>query len=179
MQYVSVRSVASRLKSRFKVDMDIFDVVQASSEALKKMGGIALERVGIVAKVQDFAINLPGTVWKVRGVKRLDAPFEPPFKIIQQDIYFPPQIVFEFEVNELELKPVEYKDNYISQFKGPYIDYTWDAPFLRFNENGGIVAIEATQIKKDSEGFPMIPEPMALPWRGASGGMPLTIISSG
>jgi hypothetical protein len=160
MQYVSVRAIASRLKSQFKVDMDIFDVISACSDALKKMGYIALERALYQAQVTNFCLNLPGTVWKVRGVIRLDmSKIEMGVTVIPTDIYFPPQIVFQYEEPaDLTDEPILLKGNYVPQFKGPYISHVWDCPYLRFNETDVPVAIEVTKIKTDDEGFPMIPE---------------------
>ncbi len=158
MQYVSVRAIASRLKSQFKIDMDVYDIVSACGEALKKMGCIALERSIYVAQVSNFCVNLPGTIWKVRGVIRLDGIPELP-NITVQDIYFPPQVVFtKEETNITESKPLLFQANYIPQFKGPYIDYVWDCPCLKFNETDVPIAIEVTGIKLDEEKFPMIPE---------------------
>lgn len=157
MQYQSIRAVASRLKSQFKVDMDIYEVVQACADALKKMGMIALVRSAIVARVENFQINLPGNIYKVRGVIQLqNIPEE--LKIHIQDIYFPPQTLFVFEENNTVTVPIEWRDNHVAQFKGPYVNYIWDAPFLRFNEDNLLVGIEANGIKTDEEGFPMIPE---------------------
>jgi hypothetical protein len=158
MQYQSVRAVASRLKSQFKVDMDIFDVVQGCSDALKKMGMISLVRYGIVARVENFTINLPGYIWKPRGVIRLsEIPEE--MKEVVDGIYFPPQILFKFDDSDTTTTPESFKDNYVGQFKGPWVEHVWDAPYLRFNENDVLVGIEATGIKLDDEGFPMLPEP--------------------
>lgn len=159
MQYVSARSVASRLKSRFKVDMDIFDCVQACAEALKKMGVIALDRSVYIAKVSNFGVNLPGGVWKVRGVIRLDVVPQLPVTITVQDIFFPPQVVFTMpDPAPSTVEPILFKTNYVPQFKGPYIDYKWDSPWLRFNETDIPVAVEVTGLKVDEEAFPMIPE---------------------
>jgi len=128
MQYQSVRAIASRLKSQFKVDMDIFDVVQGCADALKKMGYIALQRSGMT--------------------------------ITTQDIYFPPQLIFTYDESDDDFEKIKLlKDNYIPQFKGPYIDYVWDCPYVKFNETDVNVAVEVTEIKLDSEKFPMIPEP--------------------
>lgn len=157
MQYQSIRAVASRLKSQFKVDMDLFDVVQASADALKKMGMISLERIGIVGRIENFCINLPASVYKVRGVIRLSE-IPPGFELVTQDIYFPPQTLFQFEENTTVPEPTEWKDNYIDMFKGPYIDHVWECPYLRFNENDALVGIVATGIKTDEEGYPMLPE---------------------
>jgi len=157
MQYQSVRAVASRLKSQFKVDMDIFDVVQACADALKKMGMISLERIGIVGRVENFCINLPASVYKVRGVIRLSE-IPPGFELSTQDIYFPPQTLFQFEENTTVPAPTEWKDNYIDTFKGPYIDHVWECPYLKFNETDALVGIVATGIKTDDEGYPMLPE---------------------
>lgn len=158
MQYVSVRSVASRLKSQFKIDMDIFDVVQACTDALKKMGSIGLARSIYLAKVSNFCVHLPG-VWKVRGVVRLDGIAEPPVTIDVQDIYFPEQLVFTVEETQASTQEaILFKANVVPQLKGPYIGYTWDCPHIRFNETDIPVAIEATNVILDEEKFPKIPE---------------------
>lgn len=160
MQYQSVRAVASRLKSQFKVDMDIFDIVQASADALKKMGYIALQRTLYRAMVTNYAVNMPGTVWKVRGVIRLDEPvLDSGITVVQEDIYFPPQVIFTYDEAADEEEVNLIKSNYVPQFKGPYIDHVWDCPCLKFNETDLEVGVEVTEIKTDKEGFPMIPEP--------------------
>lgn len=161
MQNVSVRAVASRLKSQFNIDMEIDLVVQACSDALRKMGMIALSRKVIVAKVDNFCVNLPPDVWKVRGVVRLDAPdvFQ---RITLQNIHdqFPPQIVFvDQENNPNDTSPVLLKSNYVPQIKGPYINFVWTCPYVKFNETNINVGIEVTGLSIDEEGFPNIPEP--------------------
>lgn len=159
MQYVSVRSVASRLKSLFKIDMDIFDVVQGCADALKLLKMIALERSIYQCKIDNFCVNLPGTVWKVRGVVRLDQVDQPPVTIDVQDIFFPPQIIFtQTETDLTKEGPILFKANYVPQFKGPYIDFVWDCPLLKFNETDVEIAVEVTGLKVDEEKFPMIPE---------------------
>jgi len=160
MQYVSVRAIASRLKSQFKIEMDIFDIVQACADALKKMGYIALQRSIYQAKIDNYSINMPGNVWKVRGVVRLDTPLvKAGMTIVTDDIYFPPQLIFTYNETAPADSENPIKDNYIPQFKGPYIDFVWDCPCVKFNETDVQVAIEVTEIKLDKEGFPMIPEP--------------------
>lgn len=161
MQYQSVRAVASRLKSQFKVDMDIFDIIQACSDALKKMGYIALSRSCYQARVENFNVNLPGSVWKVRGVIRLDEnPLNNDITVVPEDIYFPPQLVFSYdEPSESPDDVILLKGNHVPQFKGPYVSYIWDCPCLKFNETDFEIAVEVTEIKTDEEGFPMIPEP--------------------
>lgn len=161
MQYQSVRAVASRLKSQFKVDMDIFEIAQACADALKKMGYIAMKRSCYQATVQNFGVNLPGTVWKVRGVIRLDEYVQDVgITVVPQDIYFPPQLIFSYdEPTEQPNDVILLKGNYVPQFKGPYIPFTWESPYLKFNETDVPVAIEVTEVNKDKEGFPVIPEP--------------------
>lgn len=160
MQYVSVRAVAAQLKQQFKVDMDIFDLVQSCSDALGKLGAVALERSIYLANINNFCINLPGTIWKVRGVIRLDGSAEDlGMTVTVDDIYFPPQVVFvKEETDPSQYQPILLQANYIPQFKGPYIDYVWNCPTLKFNETDVPVAVECTGIKTDKEGFPMIPE---------------------
>jgi len=138
--------------------MDIFDIVQACSDALKKMGLIALERSVYVANVSNFCVNMPGAIWKVRGVVRLDGVPMPPLTIDVQDIFFPPQLVFTTTEESAGSEPILFKANYVPQFKGPYIDHVWDCPHVRFNETDIPVAIECTGLKLDEEKFPMIPE---------------------
>lgn len=159
MEYVSIRSVASRLKSQFKVDMDIYDIVMACSDALKLMGLIALDRSIYVAQVSNFCVNMPGGIWKVRGVVRLDTVRDLPITVTIDDIYFPPQLVFTQTDEEVQNPaPILFKANYIPQLKGPFIDYTWKCPCIHFNETDVPVAVETTGLKLDEEKFPMIPE---------------------
>src|SRR6188472_487439 len=73
MQYISVRSIASRLQDDFGVEMDIYAVIRACSDALDKMGMIALSRYIYVADVSNFHVILNPSVWKVRGVIRLSS----------------------------------------------------------------------------------------------------------
>jgi hypothetical protein len=163
MQYVSVRAVVAQLKAQFKIDMDIYEAIHACSDALKLMGSIALDRSIYVANIQNFCVNMPNSVWKVRGVVRLDGIPNPPMTITVDDIYFPPQIVFTTEeVATTETAPILFEANYVPQFKGPYIDYVWKCPTLKFNETDIPIAVECTGIKVDTEGFPMIPEPALL-----------------
>lgn len=158
-QFTSVRAVASRLKSQFKVDMDIYEITQACADILKKMGFIALERSVFFANVDNFIVNMPGNIWKVRGVVRLDGSPAPPIPITLADIAFPPQVVFKMtEPAPGNTQAIMFESNYVPQFKGPYIDYVWDAPLLKFNETDIPVAIECTGIALDEEGFPEIPE---------------------
>jgi hypothetical protein len=139
--------------------MDIFDAVMGCSDVLKKMGAIALERSIYAAVINNFAITMPGNIWRVRGVVRLDVIPEPPITITVDDIYFPPQVVFVSPVEETnQSEPILFEANYVPQFKGPYIDYIWNCPTLKFNETDVPVAIECTGIKVDKENFPMIPE---------------------
>jgi hypothetical protein len=161
MQYVSVRAVASRLKSQFKVDMTIFDCVQACADLLKKTGALTTIREGYAATISNFCINLPASVYKLRAVVRLDNQLVSSIKMSVQDIYFPPQDLFTVPADDEEPKPIKkLEDNVLPQLKGPYIPYVWKCPILKFNETDIPVVIEVTSVPTDEEGFPMIPEPM-------------------
>jgi len=161
MQYFSIRAVAARLKSQFKVDMDMFELVQACADALKKMGYIALQRSVYQAQVTNYCINMPGNVWKVRGAVRLDQPVVGDgMTIVTDDVYYPPQLIFKYDETSIANNEIKLlKDNYIPAFKGPFIDFVWDCPCVKFNETDIQVALEVTEIKLDDEKFPMVPEP--------------------
>lgn len=161
MQYISVRSIASRLSDDFGVDMDIFAVIRACSDALKKMGMFALSRFVYVADVKDFKILLP-KVWKVRGVIRLDGNWKTAFSgtiIIDDRVrLMQPQIIFKEEETDVSTEPVMLKANIIPNFRGPFIAHVWKNPIIEFNETDITVAVECTGIMLDDEGFPMLPE---------------------
>lgn len=163
MQYVTVRSVAERLKSRFKIDMDIFDIKAACADAMRVCRVMPLERKVWVAKVDNFQIHLPN-VWKVRGVIRLDM-IPNSFHIEMQDIWFPPQVFFTTtETDVTTLEPIVLKSNYVPQIKGPWMDHKWECPYVRFNETDVTVGIETTALvtqKDEATGqeMPLIPEP--------------------
>jgi hypothetical protein len=139
--------------------MDIYDIIQGCSDALRKMGSIALSRSIYIASVTNYCVNLPGTVWKVRGAYRIDGSPNLPITVTVDDIYFPPQEVFVMEESTIEPTVKLIESNYVPQFKGPYVDYVWDCPLVKFNETEIPVAIEVTGVKVDEEKYPMIPEP--------------------
>lgn len=156
MKYVSVKQVASYVKDHFKIEMDIYDVVRNCAEALKLLKMYALGEELTFTTIKDFCVKLPG-VYDVRSVIRLEAPALTT-TIVLQDIAFPPQIVFEMPQEEDEMVTITYKDNYIPQLKGPYMDFVWNCPHLEFNEDKVWIAIHTLAIKKDAEGYPMVPE---------------------
>jgi len=157
MQFESVRAVAERMKSRFKIEMDLHEVNAACADALRKMKALSLERKIIVARVNNFQVHVPG-VWKVRGVVRLES-IPPDFHIELQDIWFPPQIVFTQPEEEVQQQTIMLKDNVVGRLKGPWEPYSWQQPYCRFNETDILVGIEVTTLAFDEEGFVKILEP--------------------
>lgn len=160
MKYIPVQAVANQLADQFGIEMNLDQIVRHSAQCLKNMGMIALQREVIVAEIENFQINLPGRVRKVRATFRLDdSPLIHP-AIAIQDIRdsFPIQ---SFWVSDAEATPItndNIRNNYVPQLKGPYINHVWECPYLRFNETDIKVGIIATSIKADKNGWPMIPE---------------------
>lgn len=157
MGYVNIRAVGSDLKDRFKIEMQLHEIIRNSAEALKKLGVFAVGKKFIVDHISNFKIKVQH-VHDVRAVILLEPPLIRP-KIFLQDIFFPPQIVF--EVSDDDPPPHQtfhFKHNYVPQIKGPYIDFEWDCPELKFNVDKFQVGILATGIKSDDEGYPMVPE---------------------
>jgi len=157
-QYRSVKEVASYVKDQFKIEMDISDVIRNCAEALRLLGVFATGRELMFTTVKDFCVKTSG-VKKIMSVTRLDNTIFSTIKVELQDIYFPPQIVFQMPEEEAdETGTIKYKDNYIPAPKGPWIDFVWDCPHVRFNETDLDVAIETISIRKDKEGYPEIPD---------------------
>jgi len=42
--------------------------------------------------------------------------------------------------------------------KGPWVDFEWDCPFVRFNFTDFEVSLEYTELATDGDGYPLIPE---------------------
>jgi hypothetical protein len=156
MKFVSVKAVASYVKDIFKQEMEISDVIRICSEALKLLKVFAIDNYIVVDRIDDFKIHLPG-VYKVQSVSRLDNPVSA-IHIEVQDIVHPPQIVFQVPAILESPEPASFKANYINQIKGPYMDFKWNCPCLEFNETDIQVLIEVVGVKKDADGYPMIPE---------------------
>lgn len=156
MKYVSVRQVASYIKDQFKIEMEFYDIIRNCAEALKLLKMYAIGHEVTFTTITDFCVKLP-TAYDVRAVIRLEAP-SLTTHISLQEIAFPPQVVFEMPEEPTSLETVTYKNNYVPDLRGPYIDFVWQCPNLKFNEDKVWVAIEYLSVKKDSEGFPMIPE---------------------
>lgn len=152
----SVKAVASYVKDIFKVEMELSDTIRLCSEALKLLKVFAMGNYVVVDTIDEYKIHLPN-VYSIKSVVRLDAPISP-IHIEVQEIVHPPQIFFEVPELTTSTEPASFQLNYINQLKGPYIDFVWDCPCLSFNETNIQVAIAVTSVKKDEEGYPMIPE---------------------
>lgn len=159
MRYVTVQSVASRLIDHFNVEMSLDQIIIHSAQVLKNMGMLALNREVIKATVTNFALNTPARVRQVRGVIRLDNYYDLGMTVVIQDVYQPPQTVWTSTDEALaDLTNDCVRNNYVPQLIGPYINFVYDCPFLRFNETDIDVALITTSMKVDEKGWPMLPE---------------------
>lgn len=155
----SVKAIASYIKDTFKIELELSDVIRMSAEALKLLGAFATGNELIIDRIDDnYKIHLP-RVSKIEAVIRMQRPNHG-VKVFVEDIIFPTQDVFvPVEPAADEFVPICYPANYINQLKGfPYMDFTWNCPYLSFNEKNLVVAILATTVAQDKEGYPMIPD---------------------
>jgi hypothetical protein len=157
MTYRSVLEVASFLKDKFKIEMNIYDVILNCAEALKELKQYATVKAWVITHVENFCVNLTG-VYDVRSVIRLEEPLDLGMDVFIQDLTFPPQVIFEMPPQEEVNGVTEFKNNYIPHIRGPYIDFVWECPKLKFNEDKVKVAINTISIKRDKRGYPMVPE---------------------
>ncbi len=160
MKYISVQAVASRLKDHFAVEMDLDQVIMHTGQVLKNIGMVALQREVIRTTVDNFCVQLPSRVANVRAVVRLDGLPPSPSYVDIQPIWFPPQTIWVSDPEEdlTTLTVDNIRNNYIPQVTGPYIEYLWECPYVKFNETDLDIAIISTSMKQDSSGYPMIPE---------------------
>jgi len=165
MEYVSVEAIATEIKRKFRMELDIHDIIANSADVLKKMGMAALNKRTQVYLVDNYCVKLGPETYKVDSVTQLE-PYVYPTEIVEQDIYFPPQLVPENPViisseEDMVESNGEYGDpkpNYLGQVKGIYTDFVWDCPYVKLNYTNYLVAIRTIELSKDAEGLPLIPE---------------------
>jgi len=165
MEHVSVEAVATEIKRKFRMELDIHTIIANCADLLGKIGMAALVKKTEVYLVDNYCVKLDPSTYKVDSVTQIE-PYTYPTDIIEQDIYFPPQIVPENPViisseedlveNNGESKGI--KTNYLGQIKGTYTDFVWDCPYVKLNYTDYLVAIRSIQVSKTSEGLPLIPE---------------------
>lgn len=163
MRTVPIQAVVSRIKSKFGIEMDIYDVFLNSLEVLKQMKMYALDYEIITGSVRNFTFKLQDNAVKINWIIYLENLYNSNLKLEIQDIWLPPQVVFRSH-NETEettyypLAPTEWQLNTDLDVKGPYIDYKWDCPFLKFDVNEINIACKYSKIRLDKDGFVAIPE---------------------
>lgn len=166
MSNTTVYEVASRLKDQFKIDMGIDQVISNSALAMKLIRRYVLERKKIFVQVENFEACLNCGVIDVKSVIRSNPPsyFKVEEGILHPNfIFFKDSIVTSDVVDETLLCNDNCpQTNFVDSFKytnaNPYIDFVWDSPYIRLNECNVGIAVEATVIKLDEEGYPVIPE---------------------
>ena len=158
MKLSSTYEVHSDLIDMYNLDLDLYWVKKQCYKAMQKLKLLMIDRTITVATVENFCIKLDAVYFRVNSVIRIDQTVLANVNVDLQDIYFPPQDVFVFpeESTVVDVKLLE--GNKIPEIKGPYMDYEWDCPYVRFNEDNAYVAIEAMKVRSDDKGFPLIPE---------------------
>ena len=169
-QTVSVEAVAQFVKRRFRVEMDIHEVIENSAECLKKMGLLRMKKSTEVYMVKNFCTKLPPEVYTVKSVIQMGN-YVYPTDITIQEIWHPPSLTLE---RSNEVRGVEdlianngetnqtlneqIAPNYLKQIKGVYTDFVWECPYVRVNYTDYPIAVEQVSILTDDEGLPLIPE---------------------
>lgn len=163
MKTVSVQTIASTIKRKFKIEMDIYEIVENSAEVLKKMGMLATKRSFDIYVASNYCVKMPPETHKIVSAIQLE-PYILPTNVNVQEIYHPPlqtlknEVISTQELSELTVESTPAKMNYIWPVKGPYVDFIWDCPYVRFNFTDFKVGIESTSIPVDGDGYPLIPE---------------------
>lgn len=161
----TVEAIASRMVDRFGVEMDIYQVSENCMETLNDMGMLVIGKKGIAGRASDQMLRLPVDCFEPLAVYRMPNTWENltnSLTITIQDIVFPVQKIFVPVPNsDSDIQLVDLPDqvlHYLPHLTGPYIDYTWEPPFLKFNEvEPGIIAIFSTiPVDKDT-GLAKIP----------------------
>lgn len=137
----NVEAIASKLVDRFNVEMDIYQVSENSMEALNLMGMLKLGKKAIGGQVRDQQLRMPVDCYEIEAVYRMPNPRETLTNSVTltiQEIMFPPQKIFVPVPNsDSEIQTIAFPDqilNYLPHVVGPYIDFTWDPPFIKLNE---------------------------------------------
>jgi hypothetical protein len=159
MKKASMRTVQSALKRQWGVDMELWEVIENSAQALKLAGMIALDREVAIWTVDNFTIKLPEHAYQPRWAVYLTNPWPYP-RVEVQDIWQPSQVFWRTdEVEETVGSTDETTElNHIPQIKGPYIDYVWECPYMKFNQTDFNVAVMYTSLSLDEDGIPKVPE---------------------
>lgn len=154
-----MQAVQSGLKRQWGIDMELWEVMENSADALKKAGMIALTREVSMWTVDNFTIQLPEYAHKPQWAVYLTNPWPYP-KVEVQDIWQPSQVFWRTDELEETVSGADEttKLNAIPQIKGPYIDFEWECPYMRFNQTGFNVAVMYTALSLDEDGIPVIPE---------------------
>lgn len=163
----TVEAIASKLTDNYNVEMDTYQVSENCMDALDKMGMLKMSKKAVVGRATNQKLRLPVDVFDVKSVLRLPDARETLTNsvtlTIQDFITHPPQTVFVPVPNsDSEVQEITLSDqilNYIPSMAGPYIDYTWEAPFLSFNEERPAVVAIYNRIPVDPEtGLCQIPQ---------------------
>ena len=161
--YRTVKAVAARLREKWGVEMDLWVVASNVKRLMKDERVIPLTKQLVVKTVDNFNVNLGNDIFKIFGVVQLDAPPVLTSGTIRiGDIIFPQQTVWASDdSNATEITSEELEAlNVLPYFRGPYIPYEYEAPYLRFNTDQMEVAILYSAIATDDNDMVYIPEDM-------------------
>lgn len=161
----TVEAIASRLVDRYHVEMDIFQVSENCMDALNEMGMLKVSTKAVVGTAANQQFLMPNDCYEVKAVMLLQNVQQwliSTLNISVQDIWFPPAKVFVPVPNAADdpatVLLTDLIVKYLPQFKGPYIDFVWDAPYIGFNTETPPIAAVYKTIPIDKSGLCVIPE---------------------
>lgn len=162
MRYRTVKAVAETLRRKWGVEMDLWQVASNCKQVMRDERVIPLIKKLQIETVEDFTVALGNDVFKILAVIELDSPpVLTTGSIVIGDILFPPQTVWVGWEPASTLTSEELNElNALPYFRGPYVDYSWEPPNLRFNLDKMEVGILFSAVPTDDDGFVLIPEDM-------------------
>lgn len=158
MKRASIHAVASQLQSRFHVDMELWDVLSNSAYALEELGMLVLDRVVERYTVSNYVVQLPAAARKPFWCVYLTPTIFSPNQIEIQEVYQPVQLIFKADEPQTVADESKLVANYIGKIKGPWVDFSWECPYLKFNETDFDIAVMYSKLAFDDDGYPYVPE---------------------
>lgn len=165
MQYMDIRSVGSRLKTQFRIELAYDELVSYCVDALVKLRALPVETKYFVGNVKNYQLLLPPGVWKIMSITHLSRSSRGMTPVFIGEPHKPLQELFTAEGEEetqtavpmnegcaveISTKPAQ-GDDYVT-------DFVWKCPYLRFKKTDFPVVVEAKTILLNKEGVPLIPK---------------------
>ena len=160
--YRTVKAVAALARDKWGIEMDHWTIASNCKRVMKDERVVPLLKKLSVHTVADFNVNLGNDINKILAVILLDQPRLLTTGTIRLgEIEFPEQIFWVSDDSNQEITSDELTQlNALPYFRGPYVDYVWDKPHMKFNFNDIVVGIVYSCIATDENNLVLIPDEM-------------------